>query len=107
MARPARSVKLPRRRTKGPASIELQRSLQGTWTFQGSKVSFRFQRAGSGMRLKLDHPAIMSEQAWRALFKFLLFNFGTLQTKVPAWRTADYVAWQRERRRKRSIRLEG
>jgi hypothetical protein len=91
-----------KKKPRSKAKLQLVEALQGVWTFKDEKpVPFKFLRKGSGLALRLEVPPTMGERAYRALFRFLLFNFQHLRTKIPYWLKPDYQAALRQIRRKR------
>ena len=87
---------------KGKAKLQLVKALEGTWSFKAERpVKFRFLRKGSGLRLKLDLPPTLGEEAYRALFRFLSFNFQHLRVKIPYWLQPEVQLALKQVRRKR------
>lgn len=111
------NVRSPKRKTKRktrtPQKLKLERALAGTWSFTGNPdVGFRFFRKGDEIKLELDAPPTMSERAWKALFRFLSFNFDHLRVKIPIWAKPEVMRamkqvrrkrWRRRHRRRRTV----
>lgn len=96
------SKRKTKKKTRSPQKLKLERALQGTWSFTGNpEVNFRFFRKGDEIKLELDAPPTMSERAWKALFRFLSFNFDHLRVKIPIWAKPEVMRAMKQVRRKR------